>query len=184
MFSALNVDEIDAAELADRFLQDDYTLIGPGLGSEDVAKVIIKLAKADAGYDFTKLVHQNWTSCDNFSNLKNEFRKLFHAHHKNTDSVVKSSEAEWFNSLPRALKVYRGCEIFGWTGLSWTLDEQVAVSFAKGHRGIKLNNPQIHSTIINKSQIFFATNERQEQEIVWDPFEHNGDMYGEPFDHS
>ena len=182
MFSALNVDEIDAAELANRFLQDDYTLIGPGLGSEDVAKVIIKLAKADAGYDFVKLVHQNWTGCDNFSDLTNDFKKLFNAHFKNADSVVKSSEAKWFNSLPRAFKVYRGCEIFGWHGLSWTLDKQVAVGFAKGHRGIKLNNPQIHSTIINKSQIFFATNERQEQEIVWDPFEHNGEIYIEPFE--
>jgi hypothetical protein len=95
--------------------------------------------------------------------------------------VVKEGEAKWFDALPRHLKVYRGCEIFGWHGLSWTLDKQVAVGFAKGHRGIKLNNPQIHSTIIEKSQVFFATNERQEQEIVWDPFSHIGEMYGEPF---
>lgn len=178
MFSALNVDEIDTEELADRFLQDDYTLMGLGLNSADVAKVIIKLAKTDPRYDFIKLVHQNWTGCDNFSNLTNQFRNLFHEYFKDGRCVAKPSDADWFNSLPRYLKVYRGCEQFNWTGLSWTLDEEIALEFARGHRGIKINYPQIHSTIIEKSQIFFATNERQEQEIVWDPLSHNKEISG------
>jgi hypothetical protein len=68
--------------------------------------------------------------------------------------------------LPERLKVYRGQSADWEVGLSFTIDPTVAKSFAHGHRGIRLPNPVVLEVEINKADIAFATNEREESEVV------------------
>lgn len=65
--------------------------------------------------------------------------------------------------------VYRGCSRERVRGLSWTLDEKVAQSFARGHRGIPVPDPVVVCGEIGRKHVFGVFNDRDESEIVLDP---------------
>lgn len=152
--------------------REDYVLHGPGLSSEVRANVIQWL-HCEGGYDFMKLVKANWSGCDDFHDFTEIFRKCFQNHYadKSPDEIdnwINEEDVTWWKSLPELLTVYRGCESNRWQGLSWTISRSVAKGFARGHRYRRLNDPVIAAATVNKKDIFFATNDREEEEIVWD----------------
>jgi hypothetical protein len=50
--------------------------------------------------------------------------------------------------------------------ISWTTDKEIARTFACGHRGIRNPDPVIAVATIVKADIFAATNERRESEVL------------------
>jgi len=73
------------------------------------------------------------------------------------------------NSLPKRVQVFRGCSRPRIRGLSWTLDRQVALKFARGHGFIKMPDPVIVEALVPKEAIFTVFTERKESEILLDP---------------
>lgn len=158
--------EYTGAEMASWWLDDDYMLSGQGLNSEDIADVIIALHHE--GYDLIKLCQMNWSSCDNFHHLLDEFTDAFTMVRPKVKKTLLEEDKEWFKSLPEELTIYRGCAEGKEDGLSWTADKSVAEGFANGHRQIQVPDPRLCFITINKYEAYFAFNGREEQEIVWD----------------
>lgn len=162
--------EYTGEEMASWWLQDDYQLFGNGMESEDRADVIIALYHE--GYDIIKLCQMNWSGCDNFHHLTEEFSDAFLMANANVRSTLLEEDKEWFDALPDVLTIYRGCAEGRELGLSWSADKSVAEAFARGHRMIKVPDPRLCIATINKYDAFFAFNGREEQEIVWDAEEY------------
>ncbi|MGB0609256.1 MAG: hypothetical protein ACPGNR_12680 [Paracoccaceae bacterium] len=166
-------DDYTAQDLASWWLNDDFHISGIGCESKDIADIMYWLTRND-DYDFMQLVQKNWSGCDNFHDLTEYFREKFEEYYVKGGDIKNAicvNDRNWWDALPNRFFVYRGCEADRIEGLSWSIDRKVAEIFAKGHRGLKLQNPVIARAKINKSDVWFATNEREEQEIVWDAFE-------------
>jgi hypothetical protein len=78
-------------------------------------------------------------------------------------------QRQFFETLPLRVRVFRGCSRPRVRGVSWAIDRAVAEGFARGHRGIRVPDPVVASAVIPKEYIFFATNDRSEQEVVLNP---------------
>ena len=64
------------------------------------------------------------------------------------------------------LTVYRGQSELLKPGLSWTRRLDVAMSFARGHRGMRNPEPVVYSRIVKPEHIAFVTDKRGEAEVV------------------
>lgn len=137
------------------------------VSSHERASVMFEKMSSSNAAEAVKWFVANWAGCDNFYHALDDIRDILEAHKFRAEDLVLDEDREWWNSLPEELLVYRGCEEGREDRLSWTLDREVAKVFAKGHRGIGLNKPRIYEKTIKKSQdVFFATNLREEQEVV------------------
>jgi len=155
------------------WLNDDYSLSGHGCNSEDKAAIIYHLCRDDS-YDFMRLVKMNWSSCDDFYDLTPHFYNMFNDYYAaggKIEDAIPDEDKEWWASLPNTLTIYRGCSRERIGGLSWTLDRKVAEQFARGHRNKKVEDPVIAETKVEKRWVWFATNAREEQEIVFCPLQ-------------
>ena len=63
---------------------------------------------------------------------------------------------KFFRSLHEKIEVHRGCSATRVMGLAWTTDEDVAMGFAYGHRGIPVHDPGLASAFVSRRDIFFA----------------------------
>lgn len=121
------------------------------------------------GYDLAPMISSNWVSFDAFNSLSDFFREAFKESKMNAMQNMPETCREWFDSLPDIITVYRGCERDRVNALSWTTEKHVAERFALGGRGANLEDPVIATTTVKKSEVFFASNQRNEFEIVHDP---------------
>jgi hypothetical protein len=86
-----------------------------------------------------------------------------------TGEAISADDAAWFAALPSVLTIYRGCGVDRILGASWTLDRATAVGFARGHRGIRVREPALATARISKRAVFFASNDREEFEVLGIP---------------
>lgn len=115
-----------------------------------------------------KLLKDVWSNCDDtyaYTEAVTDFLQIA------TDSVefvdyLTKPEREWFDALPDRFRVYRGSDASRCAGLSWTTSRDVALGFARGHRGIQNNAPVLLSGVVTKSRVLMATNDRTEFEIL------------------
>jgi hypothetical protein len=73
------------------------------------------------------------------------------------------------DAIPERVRVFRGCSHERVLGVSWSTARTVAEGFARGHRGIPVPDPVVASGTIDKRDVFFATDDRSEREVVLDP---------------
>lgn len=164
-----NVSTYDPVEVANLWLDLDSGYIGgPAVDSTLKAEIICHLYKG--GYDFIPMVQVNWSSCDNFHLHTPTLLEAFKASKMNATEHSNEECKVWFDSLSDEITVFRGCERSNVQGLSWTTELDVAKNFASPNRGMSLIDPVIVSAVISKADAFFACNERNEFEIVHDPF--------------
>jgi hypothetical protein len=74
-----------------------------------------------------------------------------------------------FASLPKHIRIYRGCSLSCVYGFSWTTDRKIAEAFAQGHRGVSVPDPVIASLRIPKHRVLAFYTSRKENEIVVEP---------------
>ena len=79
-----------------------------------------------------------------------------------TFPAVSENEAE--------LRIYRGCGRRRVRSLPWTTDRAVADKFARGGRFPQPPDPVIACAEIAKANLFFVSADRQENEVVLDPY--------------
>lgn len=115
---------------------------------------------------FWQLLFREWPSFDAIPHL--EYADLMQRLRRVRPVELMPSEMRsFYEALPDKVAVYRGGD--GWDvmgGLSWTLDYEVAETFARGHRGMFNPHPVVISGVVAKDDIAFATNERGEKEVV------------------
>jgi hypothetical protein len=115
-----------------------------------------------------------WSACDCVSLEANRelLRALKRHRHVSFVPFLGLESQEWWQSIPdnKPLRCYRGCAREKRYGLSWTLERSVAEDFARGHRGIPVPDPVIFTTLVRKRDVLFATNDRNEKEVLLDPF--------------
>jgi hypothetical protein len=120
---------------------------------------------------FWPAFHEVWTGCDDTWLLRDKLyptlTRFKNDHPTPCDSLVEAN-ADFFRGLPASINVYRGCSRNRVRGFSWTIDRQIGIGFSTGHRGIKVPNPVICSAMIKKCDVFSASVDREEQELVVD----------------
>ena len=110
-----------------------------------------------------------WPSCDDTWSCREELLDTVTMLREGVGRpIVGEPDCIWFDALPQRLTVYRGAAADRWNGPSWTTDRTVALDFACGHRGERLPDPVIVSGCIPKDAILFATNDREESEVLLD----------------
>jgi hypothetical protein len=77
---------------------------------------------------------------------------------------MAADDRRLYDRLPATVTIYRGQDIDGFVGLSWTLDWAVAESFAR--RDPQNPNPVILEATISKADVAFAVTDREEAELV------------------
>jgi hypothetical protein len=88
---------------------------------------------------------------------------------KPATEFLDHKDRTFFDTLPSRCTVYRGSSRERVRGISWTTDREVAEGFAHGHRGIYVPDPTVAIAEIDKSAVFFASQDRKESEVVLDP---------------
>jgi hypothetical protein len=69
-------------------------------------------------------------------------------------------------TLPETFTVFRGCSRSRIAALSWTTKPSTALGYALGHDGIHVPNPVIATAHINRSEAFWFSNCRGDNEVV------------------
>jgi len=142
-------------------------IFGAGVNSEDRLQLILTLTEGRPAIEFMELFAAGWCSCDDNWRLMPEIRhRLQAAKEIDFRQFLIQEDRQWFDGLPDRLKVYRGCERGREHGLSWTVDPDVAQSFARGHRGVTNAELRVVACEIDKRDVLFATNERLEFELL------------------
>lgn len=131
---------------------------------------LLALIKSEPAAVFWPAFIDNWPYCDKGSTNRLLLKTLQRlgpcpASYRKYDS----DRGEFFRSLPASITVYRGASRARIAGLSWTTDPIVAWRFCRGHRRITVPDPVIATGTISKSDIFWATDCRDEREILGEP---------------
>ena len=122
---------------------------------------------------FWRAFCETWSCCDATWSLRDRLLHELqtwkgHCSSMHPCEYLAGNDADFFRSQPNLIKIYRGASVQRIKGFAWTTDHNAALGFARGHRGIPVPNPVIASTDIHKDDIFIATNDRQESEVVVD----------------
>jgi hypothetical protein len=146
---------------------ETHRILNRYFGSADRARAfsdLFKLSKLPSEY-FWQLLVENWASFDLIPH--NEFEKSFRKYRRAWRADhMKADDLAFYKPLPKAFTVYRGQNEGARVGLSWTLDEGVAKTFARGHRGIVNAAPIVIVAEIDKRDVAFACTDRHEAEVV------------------
>jgi hypothetical protein len=138
------------------------------LSSEDRLSCVLSLIEFAAPGIFWPAFMEAWSSCDATWDAR---ARLLPALQDMEPAVPFFSQAQraFFDALPAQVKVFRGCSRPRLRGVAWTTDRTVAEGFAKGHRTLRVSEPVVASAIVPKENIFFVTNDRNENEVVLNP---------------
>jgi hypothetical protein len=110
---------------------------------------------------FWRIMESEWTSCDATWGNQEWLLVLMSRHAHAAPRNVPGEEAE--------ITVYRGCSRDRIAALSWTLDEQIARGFARGHRRIAVPDPVVVVARIARADTFMFTDDRNEREVLLNP---------------
>lgn len=83
-----------------------------------------------------------------------------------TADIMCPDDRSAYDGLPGTFTVYRGQSATDTLGLSWSLSRDVALTFARGHRGIGVPSPTVFSAQVRKTSVALFHGERGEDEVV------------------
>ncbi len=152
----------DVGQIIDRLVRES---------SEHRLSALLDICSGAPSSIFWPVFMDQWPLCDDTWHLR---KRLLLALSRNArveppTEYFSPEQRDFFSRLPPVLTVYRGCPRERSKGLSWTLMQEVAAGFARGHRGIRVSDPVVLKGTICKDQIFSVFTDRNEAEIVLDP---------------
>jgi hypothetical protein len=142
----------------------------PGIDSANRLGHMLDALILQEGDAFWRVFATVWPSCDDTWDLREELLRALDAAGPGWEDAISPEDAAWFAALPDVLTIHRGCSIGRVFGASWTVDKGTAISFAKGHRMIKVPDPVVATARVSKREVLFATNRRHEAEVLVDPW--------------
>ena len=140
-------------------------------GSAHRPQVLLQiLQRSECAEIFWRAFDRAWSVVDASWSYHQEFLALLRRHlPERKFSYLSSNNRPLLETLPTIATVYRGCSADRVHGIAWTLDPGVAECFARGHRGIPVQNAVIAEAQIPREAVFAAFAEREESEVVLDP---------------
>jgi hypothetical protein len=112
---------------------------------------------------------ENYVACDHPWRGRRSLLALMRSNAKpHPIEFFPASERAWFETQPKIIEVYRGCNRGFPRGISWTIDEDIAEGFARGKRCHNAD-PVVMKARIHKGAVFGVLFERREHEILIDP---------------
>jgi hypothetical protein len=137
--------------------------------SPERAAKLVPLIENEPPEIFWPIFLSEWTSCDAAWRWQQKLipilrrvrpcpREIYLEHAKDN--------GQFWSSLPDDLTLYRGCSRAHVNAISWTTNRSIAEGFAKGHRFIPVPDAAIATATIRKADIFAATDDRKESEII------------------
>jgi hypothetical protein len=134
------------------------------LDSQDRIAELVPLIMQETPEIFWPIFIDNWSSCDAAWEWQRVLIPIFQ---RVGPYPLGNVDAFWWDDLPDQLTLYRGADRSRIEGaVSWTTDKEIARRFACGHRGIRNPDPVIAVATIAKADIFAATNDRNESEVL------------------
>lgn len=114
-----------------------------------------------------ELIGSVWIDSENIWQHQRQWKKLWSSL-KQPQLAMDDDDLTPFKALPDMLEVWRGVRFKSNNpnGLSWTLDRDKAIWFAKRFTG---GTPTLFSGMVKKEKVFAYFTGRSEQEIVVDP---------------
>ena len=150
----------------------DY-LFGPAVaGSETrLREFLIYGALSLPTHAFWPAFLETWPSCDITWPYKALLLSVLRKHHRlqSCRAYLQQENARFFDDLPPKVKVSRGCARYRVRGTAWTVNEAIAIKFARGVRFDVEPDRVIATAVIPKEHIFAVFTDREEAEIVLDP---------------
>lgn len=165
----LQVDQMDLLSTSEA----SNALYGIGISSQDRLWHLLVSLKRLGGSASEKagFFKEHWSATDDTyqygGTILYELENLSSSEH--FWSYLNESEKAWMLAVDQCFTVYRGCDESRIDGISWTTDQSVAESFARGHRCIRNPNPVIVSAECHQRDVLMAINDREEFEIIVDP---------------
>jgi len=129
-------------------------------GSHNRLPVLLDVCLSLSHEDAARLFMEEWSGCDVTTPYATETSFLLQA--------IRDHMAfpDWLPTEP--FTVYRGCDESNKRGISWTTSKEVAETFARGHR-VPNPNPCLQEREIEPEQVLWATNDRDEWEVLMKP---------------
>lgn len=174
--------------MANQALRNKKVMLEDALKDKNLEKVIwlherpyrldaLHLAWRECGATsqvLAKMINQVWLDSENIWQNYMRWKELLEISGRNAlRGVVDEEDAKTFNELPDRVTVYRGGRV-DWEDMmdsmppfSWTLDIERARWFA--HRFEWKPDCYLITAEIDKEDIYFFTDARNEQEVVVDP---------------
>jgi hypothetical protein len=135
------------------------------LSSEAVIGEMVRLIAQEPPEVFWPIFVAQWPRCDAAFDWSDLLVMMFRRVGPCPLKHVK--DANFWSSLPAKVTVYRGASRSRIDdAISWTTSKRVAGQFARGHRFITVPDPVIATATITKANIWLATNERNESEVL------------------
>jgi len=144
-------------------------LFGPGVNSENRCGRMLDVLSESGDEDaFWPVFLSAWSRCDDTWNMRHEILDAVQECGGGFLRHISAEDRMIYDHLPRWITAYRGCSRDRIFGLSWTLDRTIAAGFARGHRGIRPDDPVVAEVKIRKRDIVAMFNDREEGEILID----------------
>jgi hypothetical protein len=118
------------------------------------------------------LVADFWHDSENIHQNGTGWIKLWSADRPDKHSAMNAKERKALARLPDRLTIYRGIgHVKGRNGLSWTLDREKAIWFARRFVGVHSGRSSLLTARAYKSDVHALLLGRKEQEVVIDKFQ-------------
>lgn len=134
-------------------------------------EAIIGLASSLECDDWMRLLGENWTCCDNISQLADELLEFtpFGSWERGStlgQYMMDEQEAAQLAELPEIVTAWRGCHNHNKRGLSWSLDRSTAERFPFLNRYRSEGQPLLVRAEISKADVIALKLDREEAEII------------------
>jgi hypothetical protein len=143
-------------------------LYGSGIDSETRLAAFLDVAPRLSRMQFWPLFLDTWSDCDDTWGRRRELLRWLRRYAP-SHSFHTGANAAFLASLPRTFALWRGCDASRLRGRAWTLNRDVALGFACGHRNIRNPNPVLARATITEGGVYAALTDREESEVVVEP---------------
>jgi len=140
--------------------------------SEERAEIMMLAIMGEPSEIFWPVFLIDWPACDRSWKWSWVILNLMRGHRDNGNPAIpymESDDRDYYDDLPELVEVWRGTDRKRVRNISWTTDRKVAEKFATGMRGGAFPDPVIAHAFIPKQWVFYASNDRSEEEVVLDP---------------
>jgi hypothetical protein len=86
-------------------------------------------------------------------------------------AAMTAKERKLLSRFPEVVTIWRGCYEANGRGMSWSLDADVAARFPTLNRYRQEGQPLLIEGLVARDRIVFLKQDRDEQEVVVDPYE-------------
>jgi hypothetical protein len=146
-------------------IADEQALLASSYTRIDV--VMNAMSTVGFGSDWFRLLGEHWSVCDNLWRWRALLRPILaDATREHLDAMMTAQEFSALTALPERITVYRGCYRINRSGLSWTVDRNLAERFPRLTRYSRPGDHPLLLTAVVPRERAVLKLDRGEAEII------------------